>query len=215
MSRPRRKRRITCYPEANYFKPAGIPIRQLQQIILSFEEFEAVRLKDFLGKDQKEAAVQMGVSQSTFHRILIEARKKIAEAFVMSKAIKIEGGNFIMEEKKSNEKKIAISTLSDNIEGDVDSRFGRCPYFLLITLKNGAMSHVKSIENTHKDMQGGVGTAVAEMIANQDVDVVITENMGPRALEILNQFQISVFKFNGSIKDAIKHFIEKTITQIR
>ena len=120
-----------------------------------------------------------------------------------------------MEEKKLNEKKIAISALSDNLEGEVDSRFGRCPYFLLIILKNGEISLFKAVKNTHKNMQGGTGIAVAEMIANQNIDAVITGNIGPRALDVLNQFQISVFKFDGSIKDAIKHFIEKKLNQMR
>ncbi len=215
MSRPKRKRRITCYPKANYFKPAGIPIRELKQIILSFEELESVRLKDFLGKDQNEAAEQMGVSQSTFHRMLIAAHKKIAEALVMNKAIRIEGGNFIMEENKSNENKVAISALSGKLEGDIDSRFGRCPFFLLVTIKNGEISNIESIENIHKDMQGGVGTAVAEMVANQEIDAVITGNIGPRALDVLNQFQIAVFKFSGSVNDAIQNFIEKKLIQMR
>ncbi len=214
MPRPKRKRRITCYPEANYFKPIGIPVRELQQVILSCEEFEAIRLKDFLGKDQKEAAAQMFISQSTFHRILIEARKKIAEVFVMGKAIKIEGGNFIMKEKKSGEK-IAISTFSDNLEGDIDSRFGRCSYFLLIKLENEKMSLLEAIKNIHKDMQGGAGISVAEMIASQNIGTVITGNIGPRALEVLNQFHINVFKFNGTIKESMKNFVEKKLTQIK
>jgi len=133
----------------------------------------------------------------------------------MSKAIKIEGGNYIMEEKKINENKIAISASSDIIEGDVDSRFGRCSHFLLITLKNGEMSHFKVIENINKDTQGGAGIAVAEMIAKHNVDSVITGNIGPRALDVLNQFKIDAFKFSGSIKDSLKHFVEKKLNQIR
>lgn len=60
------------------------------------EEFEAVRLKDFEDFDQQEAAEKMGISQPTFHRTLVSARKKIADALVNGKALRIEGGNYEM-----------------------------------------------------------------------------------------------------------------------
>jgi predicted DNA-binding protein (UPF0251 family)/predicted Fe-Mo cluster-binding NifX family protein len=209
---PRIKRRkIQSCPRSNYFKPVGIKIRDIETNVLSFDELEAVRLKDLLGIDQKEAAVQIGVSQSTFHRIIVEARKKIADALIKGKAIKIEGGNFIMEEKNI---KIAISSLSENIDGDIDSRFGRCPFFLFVTLNDGEVSDVKAIENSNKDIRGGAGVAVAEMVANQNVNAVITGNVGPRALEVLNQFKIDIYQSSGSIKEAIKQFIEKKLIKL-
>ena len=216
MPRPRRNRRITCYPETTYFKPLGIPMQKLKQIVLSFEEFEALRLKNFLEKDQKEIAEKMGVSQSTVHRMLMQAYKKIAEAIVQSKAIKIEGGNFIMEqEKKSQEGKIAISALFDSLKGDVDSRFGRCPYFLLVTMKEGKAQHVEAVENIHKNMQGGVGMAVAQMLAQKNINAVITGNIGPRALDVLKQLQIPVFSYKGSVEEAIAHFVDNKLMQMR
>jgi predicted DNA-binding protein (UPF0251 family) len=94
MVRPRLCRRVRSNPEINYFKPRGIPLAQLEEIILSVEDFEAIRLKDFEGLDQEECAKKMSISQPTFHRLLLSARKKIADAIVNGKAIKIEGGNF-------------------------------------------------------------------------------------------------------------------------
>ena len=90
MPRPCRQRRIRGKPGACYFKPAGIPRIQLQESVLSFAEFEAVRLKDYLGLEQIECTEKMEVSQPTFHRILLSARKKIAEAIVKGYVIKIE-----------------------------------------------------------------------------------------------------------------------------
>jgi len=89
MPRPRNRRRVRGNPNSTYFKPAGIPKFELEESILEMEEFEAIRLKDFLGLGQEECAKQMNISQPTFHRLIIEARKKIADAIVNGKAIEI------------------------------------------------------------------------------------------------------------------------------
>jgi len=81
-------------PGVTYFKPRGIPLGMLEEVGLAMDEFEAIRLADLEGLDQIKAASQMKVSQSTFQRILTSARKKISEALVCSKAIRIEGGVF-------------------------------------------------------------------------------------------------------------------------
>lgn len=96
MPRPRKCRRVEFIPGATYFKPAGTPLRLLEEVILSFEEAEAVRLKDLEGLEQEEAARRMGVSRATFQRVLASARGKVAAALLHGKAIKIEGGNFEM-----------------------------------------------------------------------------------------------------------------------
>jgi uncharacterized protein len=88
--RPRLRRRVGFIPKVTYFKPAGIRLIELEETILLPEELEALRLKDFQNHDQKEAAEKMQVSQPTFHRILLVARKKVAEALVTGKAIRIE-----------------------------------------------------------------------------------------------------------------------------
>ena len=94
MVRPRLCRRILAEPNVTYFKPRGIPLMQLEEVILSVEEFEAVRLKDLEGLEQGVCAKKMNISQPTFHRLVISARKKIADAIINGKAIKIEGGNY-------------------------------------------------------------------------------------------------------------------------
>ena len=94
MPRPRVCRRVRLEPNVTYFKPAGIPIRSLEEVILRVDEFEAIRLKDMEGLEQEKAAKKMGISQPTFFRLLDSARKKIADAIVNGKAIKIEGGHY-------------------------------------------------------------------------------------------------------------------------
>ncbi|MFW0837399.1 MAG: DUF134 domain-containing protein [Candidatus Komeilibacteria bacterium] len=88
--RPRVRRWLRFQPEVKYFKPQGIPLRDLQQVILLPDEVEALRLKNIEQLDQMACAQQMKISQSTLQRILSSAYKKISEAIVKGKAIKIE-----------------------------------------------------------------------------------------------------------------------------
>lgn len=96
MPRPQKTRRVNSIPGATHFKPAGIPLRVMEEVIVSIEEAEAVRLKDLEGLGQEECAVNMNVSRPTFQRILVSARRKIADALLNGKAIRIDGGNFEM-----------------------------------------------------------------------------------------------------------------------
>jgi predicted DNA-binding protein (UPF0251 family) len=94
MSRPLKCRRIAYLPNVTYFKPAGIPMRELEEVCLSFEEAEAIRLKDLGGLEQEPAAEKMKISRATFQRVLASARRKIADGLLKGKAIRIEGGIF-------------------------------------------------------------------------------------------------------------------------
>lgn len=94
MPRPRRLRRVRCKPGVTYFKPAGVRVVDIEESLLTVEEFEALRLKDLDGLEQEKAAIRMGISQPTFNRLLASARKKVSEALVEGRAIKIEGGNY-------------------------------------------------------------------------------------------------------------------------
>ena len=89
MTRPRLLRRVRFNPNVTYFKPQGVPMRFLEQIELTSEEIEAIRLKNIKDFDQKECARKMKTSQSTLQRILTSVYKKISLALVEGKAIKI------------------------------------------------------------------------------------------------------------------------------
>lgn len=90
MVRPRLCRRILSNPNVTYFKPRGIPMNMLSEVVLRMDEYEAVRLKDLEGLEQEECAKRMNISQPTFHRLVVSARKKISDAIVHGKAIKVE-----------------------------------------------------------------------------------------------------------------------------
>jgi predicted DNA-binding protein (UPF0251 family) len=92
MPRPKYCRKVGCVPDRNYFKPRGIPASILEEIVLTLDEFEAIRLADFEGLYQEDGARKMDISRQTFGRILDGAHEKIADVLIIGKALKIEGG---------------------------------------------------------------------------------------------------------------------------
>ncbi|MFC1617695.1 DUF134 domain-containing protein [Patescibacteria group bacterium] len=89
MTRPRLRRRVRFNPSVTYFKPRGVPMKMLDEVELTTEEVEALRLKNINDLDQNECAEKMKTSQSTFQRILAAANKKISRAIIEGMAIKI------------------------------------------------------------------------------------------------------------------------------
>ncbi len=96
MPRPRKLRFVQGRPIVDAFLPNRMPPWGREEVILSIEGLEAIRLSDFQGLDQDTAASLMNVSRQTFGRILAEARVIIADALVMGKILRIEGGHFEM-----------------------------------------------------------------------------------------------------------------------
>ena len=97
MARPNKCRKINFMPNITYFKPRGIPMSSLEKVILTVDEFEALRLADLEAFSQEESAEKMNISRATFGRIIEQARKKVVNALVTGKAIVIEGGNYEVE----------------------------------------------------------------------------------------------------------------------
>jgi predicted DNA-binding protein (UPF0251 family) len=98
MPNRRRYRRIKMPPRMEGYKPFGVPMRELESVFMSFEEYEALRLADYENLTHEEAAKRMDISRPTFTRLYDKARKNIARAFVEGKAILIRGGTFMSEE---------------------------------------------------------------------------------------------------------------------
>lgn len=94
MARPPHSRRVAFIPQVTYFRPAGVPLRSVEEVCLTIEEAEAIRLKDLEGLEQEECAQSMGVSRPTFARVLASGRLKMADAVLNGKAIRIQGGHF-------------------------------------------------------------------------------------------------------------------------
>jgi predicted DNA-binding protein (UPF0251 family) len=157
MSRPFKCRRVSFVPGVTYFKPAGIPLRFLEENRLSLEETEAVRLKDLEHLEQEECAQKMNISRPTFQRVLTSARKKIADSIVSGKALRIEGGNYELaagrfrnrfgnEEVNTKitrnnmeEKQMKIAVVTEN-EVTISQHFGRAPFYEVFTVENGKIT---------------------------------------------------------------------------
>ena len=93
MPRPCRCRRVRCVPDKSYFKPRGIPADRLEEVNLTLDELEAIKLADLDGLYQEDAAKKMNISRQTFGNIINSAHQKVADVLLHAKALKIEGGN--------------------------------------------------------------------------------------------------------------------------
>jgi uncharacterized protein len=94
MGRPKKCRWVETEPGVTFFKPRGIPLRSLQQIVITVDELEAMRLADFLEMTQEEVAQRLQVSRPTVTRMLSRAHQAVADALVHGKAICIQGGDY-------------------------------------------------------------------------------------------------------------------------
>lgn len=92
MVRPHIQRTVGSKPSIRYFKPQGMPLAELEELVLGEDELEAMRLADVEGLYHESAAERMNVSRPTFGRILAQARRAVAAAITQGKAIRIQGG---------------------------------------------------------------------------------------------------------------------------
>ena len=105
MARPRKRRNVCILPEINKFGPKGPGVAKSQDIVvMSVEEYETIRLIDLERLTQEECAQSMGVARSTVQRIYDESRKKIADALINGKNLKIGGGDYKLCDKDDGEK---------------------------------------------------------------------------------------------------------------
>lgn len=190
MARPRHDRVVAKSPSISGFHPYGCRCRKHKAVQLKYDEFEAIRLMDYEGMMQDDAAKQMNVSRPTFTRIYAEARKKLAAAFVEGSRILITNDNIGFEkyqQKKSNIKvmnqKIAIPTS----EGKLWQHFGKAPEVTFVTVENGQVKEtivLKAPEHEHG--------AMPKFIAAQGATDVLCGGIGQGAVGMLNQLGIQV-----------------------
>ncbi len=108
--------------------------------------------------------------------------------------------------------KIGISSTGSNMTSTLDPRFGRCSFFVIHDMQTGSNEF---IDNAAKSASGGAGTAAAQEMINQDVDAVITGNMGPNAFNVFSNSDIRVYRCgNTTIENAIQLFAESKLELI-
>ena len=100
--------------------------------------------------------------------------------------------------------KIAVTSKSNNLESEIDPRFGRCRYFLIVDTDTMSFEY---LSNESAQASGGAGIQAAQTVAKAGVDAVVTGNMGPNAFQTLSAAGIRVFTgVNGTIKEAIEKY---------
>jgi predicted Fe-Mo cluster-binding NifX family protein len=113
--------------------------------------------------------------------------------------------------------KIAISSTGKTLESEIDARFGRCNYFLIVETdkENKKIKNVNVIENTAQAQSGGAGITSAQIVANEKPDAIITINTGPRAFQVLNQLNIKIYQGEGIIKEVLQKFLDGKLNEIK
>lgn len=122
MPRPKNNRIVYEPPSYTEFKPAGVSVKSLEEVQLSLDEFEAVRLSDQLGMSHEEAANEMGISRSTFSRVIVKSRKKIADFFFQGKLLTVTGGNIHFRKNI-----IKCSDCGHMFKIDIGTLMSQCP----------------------------------------------------------------------------------------
>lgn len=107
--------------------------------------------------------------------------------------------------------KVAISATGKDIESNIDARFGRAPFFLIIDTKT---KEEQVIANTSIEHPSGVGVTVGNVVVREGIDAVITNDIGPLAFETFEQCGIKIYQAKGKIKDAIQQFVKGKLPEI-
>jgi predicted DNA-binding protein (UPF0251 family)/predicted Fe-Mo cluster-binding NifX family protein len=221
---------VDAAPGVRLFKPQGIPARQLEEIYLSLEGYEALRLSDLEGLRQNEAAERMQISRQTFGRVLAEARRAVTETIVKGLVLRIEGGNYrtadggpapptcrypaasmrhrssVLQGDRKAMHKIAVSSEGPDLDGPVDPRFGRAAGFVIIDPDTMASEYIDNAAS--QGMSQGAGIQTAELMTRHDVGVVLTGYVGPKAFQALSAAGIKIGQNleNLSVRQAVEKY---------
>jgi len=104
--------------------------------------------------------------------------------------------------------KIAVSSTGQKLTDNVSDVFARCPYFVIAEIENNKIQKTEIIKNKIAGQLGQAGISVAQLMAEKDIKVVIAKNVGPRALDVLNQFKIEIYYGEGRIEEALREFVD-------
>ncbi|MBN2042407.1 MAG: NifB/NifX family molybdenum-iron cluster-binding protein [Candidatus Aenigmarchaeota archaeon] len=110
--------------------------------------------------------------------------------------------------------KIAISSTGPGLDDQVDMRFGRCPYFIVVEVEDGKIGKEESFENSSAMQMGGAGISSAQFVADKGVNAIITGNVGPRAFQVFSQFGIEVYTGSGKISEVLEKFSKGELKKV-
>ncbi len=209
MSRPPKKRRISALPPSHRFNPEGIG--ESPAVTISLEEYECIRLLDYLGMTQEECARQMGVARTTVQALYLAARKRIAGCLVEARPLVIDGGNFEMcpachhsphpvriSRQKGSDIPMKIAVTYDN--GQIFQHFGHTEEFKVYTIEDNV------IRESHILSSNGVGHgALATLLQEENIDTLICGGIGGGAQNALAQAGVTLYGGVQGDADAAVH----------
>ncbi len=232
MVRPLKCRKINITPEVAYFKPRGVPLRELAEVYLPLDGLEAIRLADLEGLSHQEAAQRMHVSRQTFGRILSSARNTVARALTGGLALRIHtaagqtvaadaaktendpSANTVRVTGKENPamNTIAVTSEGPTLEDLVDPRFGRAAGFIVIDPQTLKYEYVANGEAQVRAQ--GAGIQAAETVARAGVQAVLTGYVGPKAFQALAAAGIRVAQDleNITVREAVARYNQGALT---
>jgi len=230
VARPRKWRCVEGPVHPRVFKLAGVPARGLEQVVLTLDGLEVLRLLDLEGRTQDEAAQHLGVSRSTVSRLAAEAHRTVADALVGGKALVIEGGpvavgrrlsDMTTEEatraplyesthitRKEGEKMVIAVPYLD---GQVNAHFGRTQAFLVAEAEDGSVTEstvyeVAGLEHDHSGLAG--------FLTSRGVDVILAGGMGPPMQQALVRAGFDLYcGVSGSATNAVEAFLSGGIAK--
>lgn len=101
--------------------------------------------------------------------------------------------------------KIAVSAMSPDLDSEIDPRFGRCQYFLIVDTDT---MQYETLENPGASAGGGAGITTAQTISTRGIEAVITGNCGPNAFQVLSAAGIKVITgVSGKVKDSVHNYV--------
>ena len=217
MARPLRRRRICREPEYRHFQPDGIAERE--DVTLTCDEFETIRLVDLMGLTHEQAARQMDISRTTVTEVYESARRKLADAIVNGKCLSIGGGSYRLcpgdgcanrcadasqppiPDQSKGETSMRIAVTYEN--GAIFQHFGHTEQFKLYDVEAGKVVRAQVV-----DTNGSGHGALATFLTAFQVDTLICGGIGGGAINALASAGIDLYPgIDGSADMAVMQLI--------
>lgn len=179
MSRPTKARILDSAMPRRGFRPYGAIGGASDDVVLTFDEAEALRLADLEGLYQHAAANHMGVSRPTFGRIIESARRKTADALLNGKRLRVAGGVVAVQKKEPGPLLVAVPITT---RGRVESHFGRCERLAVFTI--GIDGTIEAEQTVEASIGQGCRSSVMSRLATMHVQVLVAGCIGEAAIHV-------------------------------
>lgn len=188
-----------------YFKPRGIPLSELNEVTITDDELETLRLRYVEKFTQEEAADKMNISQSQYQRDLSNVLNKITKALIDGYAIHIDKVDKISNKSTmSASNKVLIPMDSKDKSDRISEVFGRSKYFAVYDTETKKLEFV---DNSGSSQARGAGIAAGQYVIDNNISRVVLTNIGPNAENVLKQGDVEIVvesDTNKSLEDIIK-----------